>query len=183
MYTNRNQVFDPGKLRICCLPLLFNQMSKPFSPERLAKIRRIRKARRLFKKVPLFAYTYMLQDIPDYTYKQFLDDLHIGRPGKKRKGKSFLSRYGRYWAMREFIRLYDQTKNIAYAIKAQDLRNNMTKPYRLLIRYKNMYRELYFSSLIPYSQIKELSDNINRCENLTEVEKVIADFDKYQHPY
>ncbi|CDS93674.1 hypothetical protein BN1088_1431624 [Sphingobacterium sp. PM2-P1-29] len=158
-------------------------MSKPFTPERLANIRRIRKARRLFKKIPLFAFAYMLEDIPDYTFKQFLDDLRIRRPGKKRKGKSFLCRYGRYWAMREFIRLYDQTKDIAYALKAQKLRNEMTKPYRLLVRYKNLYRELYYSPLIPYSQIKELSDHINRCNNLNEVDKVIADFDKYPHPY
>ncbi len=85
--------------------------------------------------------------------------------------------------MREFIRLYDQTKDIAYAVKAQDLRNNMTKPYRLLIKFRNLYRELYYSPLIPYSQIKALSDKINSCKNLSEAEKVIADFDKYPHPY
>ncbi|WP_313491905.1 MULTISPECIES: hypothetical protein [Sphingobacterium] len=158
-------------------------MSKPFTPERLTNIRRMRKARRLFKKLPLFAYTYMLQDIPDYTYEQFLDDLRIRRQGKKRKEKSYLSRYGRFGAMCQFIKLYEQTKDIAYARKAQDLRDNMTKPYRLLIRFKKLRRELYYSPLIPYSQIKELSENINRCKNLTEIEKVIADFDKYPHPY
>lgn len=158
-------------------------MSKTFTPERLSNIRRIRKARRLFKRIPLFAYTYMLHENPDYTYEQFLDDLRIRRPGKKKKKKSPLARYGRYYVMREYIQLYNQTKDISYAIKAQDLRNNMTKPYRLLIRFKKLSRELYYSPLIPYNQIKELSENINQCKNLNEVEKVIADFNKYPHTF
>ncbi len=158
-------------------------MGKPFSPDRLINIRRMRKARRLFKKAPLFAYSYMKEGYPDYSYLQFLDDLRVRRPGKKKNVKSPLARYGRYAAMREFLRLYEQSKEISYAIKAQELRKNMTKPYRLLIRYKNLSRELEFSLLIPYAQIKELSDNINRCRSRAAIDKLVANFSKYPHSF
>lgn len=50
---------------------------KTFSPERLYKIRRLRKARRLFKQIPLFAYHIMRTTDEQYKYEDFLDDLRL----------------------------------------------------------------------------------------------------------
>ncbi|WP_289035014.1 hypothetical protein, partial [uncultured Flavobacterium sp.] len=69
-------------------------MGKPFTPQRLANIRRMRKARRLYKKQPLFAYDILCKEYPDYTYDKFWDDLRYRRKPKRRKGKSALVRYG-----------------------------------------------------------------------------------------
>lgn len=151
-------------------------MGKPFSPERLANIRRMRKARRLFKKAPLFAYAYMSDDYPDYTYAQFLDDLRIRRPGRKRKTRSPLERYGRYGKMQELRNLYRQTGEIAFALQAQQLKDNMTRPYRLLVRKNDQIREYSLSPLIHYMQIENLSKRVTACRSIAEADKLIADF-------
>ncbi|MNJ95329.1 hypothetical protein D3C87_130390 [compost metagenome] len=85
-------------------------MSKPFSPERLANIRRIRKARRLFKRSPLFAYCEMEKEFPGYTYTHFLDDLKIKKKkNAKTKIGSKLKRYGRFSEMTRLLELYKNT--------------------------------------------------------------------------
>lgn len=61
-----------------------------FSPERLQHIRRLRKARRLFKQQPLFAYNIMSGSYEDYSLSDFLEDLRYRKPRKKKKGKKFL---------------------------------------------------------------------------------------------
>ncbi len=61
-------------------------MGKPFTAERLESIRRMRKARRLFRKEPLFAYMLLSLEYVDYSYAQFLDDLRY-RTKAKRKDK------------------------------------------------------------------------------------------------
>ena len=50
-------------------------MCKQFSPDRLEAIRRMRKARRLNKTQPLFAFNLLCSIYQDYTYEMFFGRL------------------------------------------------------------------------------------------------------------
>lgn len=137
----------------------------------------MRKARRLFKIAPLFAYQMMCQDYEQYTYPQFLDDLRRRTPKRKRKGKSPLVRFGRYSRINKLINEYQSTGNFDLLREADRLRGVITKPYRVLVKIKNRYKEYFFSALIPMCQIEELMMKINGCKTEEEVEKIVEQFD------
>lgn len=151
-------------------------MGNPFTPERLFHIRKMRKARRLFKKAPLFAYTFMLEAYPEYAYDQFLDDLRIRKPGRKRAARSPLVRYGRYTKMQQLLYLHRHTGEISLALQAQQLRDNMTTPYRMLVRKNARTKQYCLSPLIPYAQMEDLLRNVTACKSMEEADKLIADF-------
>lgn len=156
-------------------------MGIPFTPERLEKIRRMRKARRLFKKMPLFAYTYMVESDPHYTYEQFLADLRLRKKTKKKDKIDRSSRYGRYGKMKEFYSLYDQTGDLKYAIQAQRLKDNMAKYYRVQIIVNRRITEYSFSPFIPYSQIESLSKLLSTCKTQEEADKMVTEFNRTAH--
>lgn len=156
-------------------------MGKPFTPERLANIRRMRKARRLYRKQPLFAYLLMLGSYPDYSYDDFLDDLRYRKPPKRRKSKSGLMRYGRYFKMVEFAQRYLQTRNAEDGLKARQLRERMTKPYRVMVKIEGYRLEYGFSPLIPLAQIEELVRELNTCTAETHADELVERFRKTAH--
>ncbi len=156
-------------------------MGKPFTPERLANIRRMRKARRLFRKQPLFAYTLMVESYPGYCYLQFVDDLRLRRPRKRKKGKSPLVRYGRYNRMEELKAKYRNTGNIDYAIQAQKLRKHLTKPYRVQVRLYKQIIEYNFSPVVNIREIEQLVEKLSACENESQADIIVADFRKTSH--
>jgi hypothetical protein len=156
-------------------------MGKTFSPERLASLRRMRKARRLFKKQPLFAHCIMLEAYPDYTHIQFLDDLRYRRPPIKRKGKNGIQKYGRYCRMEELLHRYRQYGNIADALQAQKLRERMAKPYRVRVTINAVRIEYGFSPLVPIGNIENLVGSLARCATEQEADRLVQEFRKTAH--
>lgn len=141
---------------------------KPFSPERLFHIRRLRKARRLFRQVPLFAFYLMQREYGNYTYLEFLDDLRIRHKKMGRPKKSPLARYGRYNRMEQLMRIYDDTKDIQTALDALKLRRHMSHPYRVLLKITGVSLEFTLSPLIPIDAIEQLVDSIRKCRTEAE---------------
>jgi len=157
-------------------------MGKPFHPDRLATIRRMRKARRLNKMQPLFAFNLLCTCYPGYTYELFLEDLRRrSRPKKKRKGKSPLLRYGRYSRMLKMKSHFLSTGNIQYAMKAEQLRRNLTKPYRLQVQVAGENWEYTFSALIEIEQIEQLAMDVRQYNTREQVEACIERFRSYAH--
>lgn len=153
-------------------------MGKPFTAERLQNIRRMRRARRLFKKQPLFAFETMRSTYPDYTAEQFADDLRYRTKPKKRKGKSSLARFGRYRRMEKLGELYRATQNSDYALQAQNLRRRMTQPYRILVRLEDGTMEYSFSSLIPIEKIELLTAELPKCRTQQQATEKVKQFRK-----
>lgn len=148
-------------------------MGKPFTPERLANIRRLRKARRLYKKQPLFAYHQLCGEYFNYSHEQFLNDLRYRNKPKQRKGKSTMLRYGRYRRMEKLLDLYRETDNMEYALTALQLRRNLTKPYRVLVKIAGETWEYSFSPLIAIQQIENLISALAPCRTVKEVEELV----------
>jgi hypothetical protein len=156
-------------------------MGKPFTPERLASVRRMRKARRLYKKEPLFAYEMLCMEYPEYTYDNFWDDLRYRKKPKRRKGKCPLVRYGRYRRMEKLHNLYRETGNVAYALQAQRLQRRMTKPYRVLVRIGSEVWEYSFSPLVRMEEIESLTVLLPKCRTVKEAEEMVEQFRKTSH--
>jgi hypothetical protein len=158
-------------------------MGTPFSPTRLLNIRRIRKARRLFKQQPLFAYVLLCEIYTDYSYVNFLEDLRYRKQPKKRKGKSALQRYGRYDRIQQLIERYRATGNIDYAIAAKRLRDLLTKPYRVWYRCEGVTVEVCFSALVPLIQIENLVLRLKSAQTQGEAEALVKEFTKTVNLY
>ncbi len=158
-------------------------MGKPFTLERLQNIRRIRRARRLHKQQPLFAYEVMRTDYPGYTFDLFLDDLRYRKPRKKRKGKSGLCRYGRFNRMHSLIIQYGWTGDVEFAIQAKKLRERITKPYRVLAHVGDKHIEQNFSALIPIERIEELVKKLSDCKSIEQTNKILDEFQANNNMY
>lgn len=157
-------------------------MGKPFSTERLTNIRRIRKARRLFKQVPLFAYSLLEAEIPGYTYACFLADLKTKKTrSKKKHSRAVLVRYGRFNQMNRLLEQYRDTGDISFALKAIQLRKVMTKPYRVIIQKNGTSLEFGLSPLIPYTIMEQLVKELSACKSLKEAETHFIKFKKNSH--
>lgn len=154
-------------------------MGKPFTAERLEAIRRMRKARRLFRNEPLFAYMLLSLEYVDYSYAQFLDDLRYRTKAKRKETKSTLTRFGRYRRMLELLDRYEKTGVLDYAIQAQRLRKRMTKPYRVLIKINGQCIEYGFEPTIAIAEIERLTANLNGCATERDADQMIAEFRKY----
>lgn len=154
-------------------------MRKQFSPERLANIRRLRRARYLYRKLPLFAFEMMKAQFPGYDYQQFLEDLRYRRPPKKRKSRTGLLRYGRYSRIEQLNASYMVTGKIEFALKAMQLRRNIAKPYRVVLRLKGEQLEWQFSPLIRIERIEELVAVLAHCTDATQAQKLIDRFSTY----
>lgn len=151
----------------------FNDMEKgyKYSEEARASRRRKLRAKRLWKKLPMFAFQTLLQDNPDYTINQFSQDIIFRKKIKERKSKSNLERYGRYWKYRELLNLYLSTRNEEYYFAAKRLRDNMTKPYRVSIKYAGESgKEFSFDATIKYEAIQEIVRLSKTCKSIQEFE-------------
>jgi len=141
-----------------------------FSPKRLFLIRRLRKARRLWKKQPLFAYHMMQEQYPGYTFAEFQEDLRLRSRKRKRKGKSGLCRYGRYQKIQQLLDEFHMTRDFDRIREADRLRRNITKPYRVMIRLEGETREFEFQAVVPVERIKALVQNARACKTWSEFE-------------
>ena len=155
-------------------------MKRKLSPEKLSGLRRLRLARRLWKKEPLLAYFTLKEKFPDCTYEQFLSDLVRRSKPKEKKSKSGLQRYGRYSRMAECISQFKEFHDTDAGREAIRLRKYMTTPHRILVRIKGKYKDYFFHPLISHSSIQELNQKINLCKTEQEVENLVAAFTKYR---
>lgn len=155
-------------------------MGKPFSKERLLKIQRLRKARRLWAKEPLFAFFIMQELYKDYTYAEFMDDLRLRKPRKKKQGKSQRIKYGRYNRMNQLYTEYELTGNLNYAIEAEKLFRRLRKPYLLRVRINGIRIEYTFNACIPLKAIENLNQEIQNCASEAEVDAKVKVFRQNQ---
>jgi len=153
-----------------------SRKGQKFSPERLMKIRRLRKARRLYKLEPAFALINLQREYPDYTQEQFWDDLRRRSRPKKKKGKSPLTRFGRYRRMQSLLARYLTTKDESLIRQAETLRLHMTKPYRVLVRIKGLTREFQISALTPIERVEMLTQQFRECTSDQEIETLYNEF-------
>lgn len=137
--------------------------SKKWSSETIAKVRRLRKARRTFKATPLFAYNILIQEYEGYSYETFISDLIVRKRKSSRKRSKNLNRYGRYYEMQKMITLYNQTGDIKYGLMAQRLRKYLTQPYRALIRIAGVEQEFFYPATVDIKVIQELVNHANNC--------------------
>lgn len=153
-------------------------MGKAFAPERLMHIRRLRKARRLFKRKPLFAFEEMRLAYPQYTYDEFLDDLRRRTPRKNRQPKSPLPRYGRYVRMQQLLDDYKRRGDTDALWMAVQLRERMTKPYRVSASIGHERIEFTFSPMISMGRIEQLTADIRKCSSMEQVLRLVEQFRK-----
>lgn len=158
-------------------------MGKSYTAERLANIRRMRTARRLYKVQPLFAYALMLELYPEYGQDEFWEDLRLRKPSKKKKGKSFLVRYGRYSRMVAMLNRYEQTGNPEDALQVIRLQERMTKPYRVLVRVGGERIEYKISPLVPIGEIEGLVKSLSACKTETEADALVERLRQNTHGY
>lgn len=151
-------------------------MVTPLTPEKLQNLRRLRKARRLYKQTPLFAYQLMQQEYPNYSYAKFMDDLRRRTKKKIRKKKSPLVIFGRYWRIDKLMVQFRSTKDFTLLEMAIKLRKNITKPYRMLVKLKGECMEFTFSPFTPIERIEQLNERFKQCTTQEEIEKVFNDF-------
>lgn len=150
---------------------------KPFTPERLNHIRRLRKARRLWKQAPLLALQEMQIAYPDYTEAQFRDDLRIRRkPQSKKRVKSPLVRYGRHAQIPKLMAQYDATKDTEYVRQAMQLRKMITQPYRVLVKLDGRKVEFCYSPLTAYKTIVAWVEKIKTCQTWSAFEELHEGF-------
>ena len=153
-------------------------MGKPFTPERLMHIRRLRKARRLFKRKPLFAFEEMRMLYPQYTHDEFLNDLRRRKPGKKKQPKSPSTRYGRYARMQRLLSDYKRGGDTDALWMAVKLRERMTKPYRVSAKIGKERIEFTFSPMVSISSIEQLTADISKCSSMGQVVQQVEQFRK-----
>lgn len=154
-------------------------MGKPFTPERLANTRRMRRVRRLYRQQPLFAYEMLCREYVGYSYGQFLDDLRYRTKPKRKEKKTTLTRYGRYRRMAELLERYRQTGELEFALQAQRLRKRMTKPYRVLVKISGESIEYGFEPTIAITEIERLTSDLKTCKSEKDADEMIAEFRKH----
>lgn len=132
-------------------------MSRILSEEAKLSIRRKRKAKRLFRDVPLFAFNLLNDEIGNYSYDQFSIDITYRKPRKKRKSRSPLVRYGRFKEIQKHLGNWYATKDPSYLLIAQQLRNRITQPYRMQIRVGQEFYEFTFDPTYSIDLIREIN--------------------------
>ncbi|BAV04429.1 hypothetical protein SAMN05421788_110163 [Filimonas lacunae] len=152
-----------------------------FSEERLFKIRRLRKARRLHKKEPLFALQLMQEIYPGYTQEDFTDDLRPRTAPKKKKGKTLMARYGRYSRMQSLLIEFRLTGEWWYVYQASRLKERMTQPYRVQMTLAGAQREYPLPAQTPIALVEKLVTKIAVLQSWPEVEAAISAFNQYTH--
>lgn len=141
---------------------------------------RINKARRLYRRAPLFAFQELQAHLGEcYSYDQFLDDLRLRSKPKPRVRKSGLIRYGRYRRMMEFVSKWRSSGDINSLIEAQKLRDRISKPYRLQVRYGQVVKEYHYPPEVPIFHLEEIIRLSYECRAHTEFESRKEEKEKY----
>jgi len=161
-------------------------MEKGYKYSEEAKLSRRRKllAKRLWKKLPIFAFQTILEHNPEYSLNQFAEDIVYKKKAKVKKNKSNIERYGRYWKYREVLNLYLSTKNEEHYFAAKRLRDNMTKPYRISIKYSGEPgKEYSFDATIRYDSIQEIVSLSKTCKSIQEFEEKLNTYTNKSRMY
>lgn len=123
--------------------------------------RRRRVAKRMLKRFPLFAIEEMRAEFPFYDMNTFIADV----TRKTRKSKSFrnpkspCTQMGRYMEMEKKLSDYHRTKDIRFLQKAQKLRDNLFKPYRIIFKLNGKpVLEQTLPPTMDFNSVKQLSE-------------------------
>lgn len=152
-----------------------------FSQERLMHIRRLRRARMLYKKVPLFAYQQLSTEYPGYTVEEFWEDLKPRRRPTPKTKKDTGMRYGRYAEIGRLLSDYQRTGNIKDLITANSLQARLRKPYRLQVIRQHEVFECSISPLVPIQRVRQLREMLAASSSIDEARKVYESFRKSVH--
>lgn len=117
-----------------CGSLDQNHYGKTFHPRTIGEHPQDAQGKTVVPKGSPFAFAMMREEYPQYTHENFCDDLRYRTKRRRKRGKSQLLRYGRYRRMELLKEQFRQTGNSDFALQAQKLYTNMTKPYRVLAR-------------------------------------------------
>lgn len=142
---------------------------------------RINKARRLYKQAPLFAFQELKAFLEgDYTFEQFLSDLRPRRkPKPKTKQKSGLAKYGRYHRMMDLVARWNTSKDFDALYHAQVLRNRISQPYTLLVRYSKESREYFYRPEVPITHLETVVKLSKECSSHVEFEEKKKALEQY----
>jgi len=125
-----------------------------------------RRVRWYHKKFGIFGYQFLKEKM-QVTEDEYQVALKSLKPLKKKKGKNVLRRYGRYYEMEKMLLEYKKTEDPVYFLKAQKLRQNISKPYRLKVRYGKEVVEYSYPAVVDYKRIQELQNLVSSasCHN------------------
>lgn len=141
----------------------------------------MRKARRLWKKCPLFTFQEMAAAYPGYTRDDLLDDLRRRTPRARKKRKNPLAKYGRYGEIEHLMGQFRLTHDFSFVLKAIRLRAIIARPYRLRVKLEGKTCERHYSPLIPYQQMVTFVGKVNHCRSWAEFEALEKEFTQYNH--
>ncbi len=142
---------------------------------------RINKARRFFKKAPIFAFQELQALLGDeYTFEQFLGDLKLKTKPKRKAKKSGLVRYGRYGRMMQLVSIWRSSGDISFLIEAQQLRDRISQPYRLQVRYGREIKEYYYPPEVPINHLEAILELTKVCSSHAQFEEMKLEKEKYR---
>ncbi len=131
-----------------------------------------RKVRWYNKRFGLFGWSF-LKDIMPVSEEEYHSVLSKLKKLKKRKGKSPLVRYGRYRQMEKYLTEYKQTGDLNFLIRANEVRNRLSKMYKLEMLYQGKKIVYSYSAIIDYKQILKIIELSKHVKSHEEYEAMV----------
>lgn len=139
-------------------------------------------ARRLNKKMPLFAFAEMVEmEGKEYNMAQFIEDITVKQKSAPRKKRSMFVRFGRYHEMQRLISEYHQNHNQDLLYQAQRLRDNIKLPYTVLVRIGNESEYFNYPPTAGYNLIKRFTEAASTCQTWDEVRELESKMMEFAH--
>jgi hypothetical protein len=127
-----------------------------------------RKVRSYYKRFGLFAWPELAKVEP-ITEEEFYSVLAALKwEAKYKKGKSGLLKYGRYPLIKSLLSKWNHLGDMEALVKAQALRNRITEPYLLAVKYGKEKKTWYLNPYINYKHIQDLAALSNQCKSVAE---------------
>jgi len=146
---------------------------------RRRKSRRIRVAKRLYKRFPLFTAEFMQEEFPGTTADQVAEIVSKKTRKTKsyRKVKSGLARFGRYPLMQKALQDYKESGDVDKLKEAQRLRSNMTKDFQFKFRIGKEVKYFRLPAHASYSIAKQIA--AIKCDSWEELDSKWHELTKY----
>lgn len=154
-------------------------MPMAWSIEAVMKNRRKRKARRVWKQQPLFAFSLLAAEFPDYTPEAFIKDVRITNDKKSKFKKTSLARYGRYPVLMNLLAKWKRDRDVSIGLEILKLRRNMTKPYRLVVTFEKKQWCFEYPATYAVTTMEKLVTAADSAKNLEEFKEKEKNITRY----